>query len=163
MALAIRTIPDSILTQTSQEVSFPLQAEDRELALEMLQTVQKDEGSAGLAAVQVGKLKRIIVVSDSKRKARVLFNPIIVMSSSQTESMAEGCLSIPNKLYDVIRPTTIKFQYRDQKGKTHVEKASGWEARVIQHEIDHLNGILITAKGREVDTKTLKAFGEKNP
>jgi peptide deformylase len=151
--MKILTEPNPLLNEISQEVLFPLSPANKKLVEDMLYYVETDDISAGLAAPQVGELKRIIVVSDKTKTPYVMINPRITLSSNEVEDFPEGCLSIPNKQFVVERPKTIKVQYQDTKGRLIVEKAVNWQARLIQHEVDHLNGVLISSKGRLVGKK----------
>lgn len=156
--MRIVTVPDASLRQTSHEVLFPLSLTDKNLATTLLDMVKVDSGSAGLAAPQVGVHKRIVIVTDKKRNPKLLINPDITYFSTNTKEFPEGCLSIPDELYLVPRSVTIKYQFRDLTGKTHSHKATGWEARVIQHEIDHLNGILIDDHGTKITKKEAEKY-----
>ena len=157
----IVTVPNALLLETSSEVSFPLSKADKMLATNILEMVRKDEGSAGLAAIQVGEKKRIVVISDKKRIPKILYNPKILMLVGSILEFPEGCLSIPNRMYLLKRNSVIKYSYQNEKGKLITEKAKGWEAIVIQHEIDHTNGILITQKGRLINDEQARKYYEK--
>lgn len=117
-----------------------------ELAENMIETIKFYEG-VGLAAPQAGYDMRLIVidagaVSDEHIfHPRVLINPHILSAEGQN-IFREGCLSIPGIYADVKRPETVTVQFQDLKGGTHLASYSGVEARIIQHEVDHLNGIL---------------------
>ncbi len=117
---------------------------------DMIETMRYYQG-VGLAAPQVGLLQQIIVleVSQNKRypqaaniKLDVLINPRIINSSEQEEFAWEGCLSLPNLRGRIARSTHITYQAFDAEGKLSKKSVSGFHARIIQHEIDHLNGIL---------------------
>lgn len=112
--------------------------------IESMFTVMYKEQGIGLAAPQVNLNKRIIVVDpgDDARHKIALINPVILESSDKTEPYEEGCLSLPGLNADVIRPTEILLRAVNVKGKNVEIEAGGIMARVIQHEIDHLNGIL---------------------
>jgi peptide deformylase len=150
MSLTIICVPNDTLKRKSTKVIFPLSKEDFAFARELFDTVQNNKKSAGLAAPQVSVQKRIVVVTDKKRKPTLLINPIITFYSPLTEVKVEGCLSIPGEHYEVSRSTTIKYEYRDLKGRLYKNTAKGWDARVIQHEIDHLEGVLINEIGTKV-------------
>jgi len=136
--LTIRTLGDKVLTQKAKRVAS-VDDTIRTLCVSMIDAMIKNEG-IGLAANQVGILKRIIVVSD-EGKISVMINPEIVEFSEKTCIMDEGCLSIPETYLPIIRYETVKVKYRDMKGKPHIQSYSGLTARVIQHEVDHLDGI----------------------
>ena len=149
--MKILTVPNEILRKKSEDVKFPLSNEDKNLALEMEKMVRSDKGSAGLAAPQVGFLKRIIVVTDKNRKPKILINPKITFYSPKKTKMNEGCLSIPNQLFEVERAFNVKGEYFNIKGRKILETFVGWEARVLQHEIDHLDGVLIDQIGIKIN------------
>jgi len=101
--------------------------------------VMEEQFAAGLSAPQIGILKRIVVTEEG-----IYINPEVLEYSEEKVIMNEGCLSIPKIFEKVDRPKTIKMKWRDTKGKPHIETISGFNARVLQHEIDHLDGILLT-------------------
>ena len=140
----ILTIPDPVLRKVSEPVST-INSEIKNLMDDMLETMYAAPG-IGLAAVQVGVLKRIIVIDLSKegKKKEPLFivNPKITFKSHDLTSYEEGCLSIPNQFAEVKRPSTCKINYLNYEGKEKEIHADGLLATCIQHEIDHLNGIL---------------------
>ena len=105
----------------------------------MIDTMIKSDG-IGLAANQVGILKRIIIVSD-EGNIKVFINPEITYFSEQKVPFDEGCLSLPQTFLTITRSENIMVKYRDLKGKPRMEKYSGLTARIIQHEVDHLDGI----------------------
>ena len=111
----------------------------------MLQSMYSAKG-IGLAAPQVGIHKQLLVIDlDLENPANqplILINPEIVTSSSSLETYEEGCLSIPEVYMDVIRPASIKVSFRDEMGRPKKMNADGLMGRCIQHEIDHLNGVL---------------------
>ena len=117
----------------------------QQLIDDMFETMYEAPG-IGLAAVQVGVLKRIVTMDLSKKEGeknpRVFVNPEIVWSSDDTSVYEEGCLSIPEVHEDVERPARVKVKFLDLDGKKHEEEAEGLYATCIQHEIDHLNGVL---------------------
>ena len=103
------------------------------------------EGGVGLAAPQVGVSRQIAVVNPEPENEKTLIrmaNPRIIATSDETETMEEGCLSIPGIRGDVIRSRAIEVLYQDEEGKEYKLEAEGLLARIIQHEIDHLNGVL---------------------
>lgn len=151
--LKILKVPNEILLKVCDAVKFPLSKEEQSLFLQMRQMVKNDKNSAGLAAPQVGFLKRMAVVTDKKRVPKILINPKITFASPKKVMMAEGCLSIPNELYEVERSFNIKIEYQDLKGRKILETLTGWEARVVQHEIDHLDGVLINKSGQKIEQK----------
>ena len=119
---------------------------DRTLAeeIERMVALMHDGLGVGLAANQIGHLRRLLVFqTNSDAEPRALVNPEIDWTSDETEVMAEGCLSISRVVVDVERPLFARVRGQDQGGAETVIEASGYEARVLQHEIDHLNGVLI--------------------
>ena len=136
--LTIRTLGDKVLTQKAKRVAS-IDDTIRNLCASMVETMVANEG-IGLAANQVGVLKRIIVIVDGN-DVKVMINPELLNCSDTKVIMDEGCLSIPETFLKIARPETIRIKYRDLRGKPHAEMYHGLTARVIQHEIDHLDGI----------------------
>jgi peptide deformylase len=98
----------------------------------------------GLAATQVGVMHRLLVYRvESAGPIAALVNPVLEWSGEETEPMEEGCLSLPGVLVDVERPVHVRVRAQDERGEALLIEASGLEARVIQHEMDHLDGVLI--------------------
>jgi peptide deformylase len=97
----------------------------------------------GLAAPQCGIHKRIIVISDNGA-IKVFINPEVIFTSEQSVEMEEGCLSIPETFIKKTRPESVTIKYRNLAGHPHLETYNGLTARIILHEIDHLDGILMT-------------------
>ena len=126
----------------------------RELAKDMLITMYSAKG-IGLAAPQVGVQKRILVIDlnfeDPDAPPNVFINPEIISSSASLDTYEEGCLSIPGVYLNVLRPSSIKLSYRDELGRPKKMNAEGLMARCIQHEIDHLNGVLFVDKVTDQD------------
>jgi len=140
----ILTVPDPVLKEVSQPVD---QVDDalRELMDDMLQTMYAADG-IGLAAIQVGVPKRIIVMdlagSDEDPKPRYFVNPVLSDPSDTLKPYEEGCLSVPTVYDEVERPDRIRIQYLDYDGSPQDEIAEGMFAVCIQHEMDHLEGVL---------------------
>jgi peptide deformylase len=129
-------------------VSDPVQTVDKEvrtLVDDMLETMYKAPG-VGLAAIQIGVARRIVTADTSKKddekNPQAFINPEIVWSSDEKNTYEEGCLSIPEYYEEVERPKQIKVKFTDVHGKTQEIEANGLLATVLQHEIDHLNGVL---------------------
>jgi len=155
-------IPDKQLRSKSAKVA-KITPEIRKLVEDMFETMY-DAPGIGLAAIQVGVAQRVVTMDLGKRKhegdakspeeeesdedaeeeknPRVFINPEITWSSEETSSYEEGCLSIPDIHEEVIRPARVKVKFLDLDGKEHEEEADGLYATCIQHEIDHLNGVL---------------------
>lgn len=107
-----------------------------------MEDIMRKHNGIGISGNQVGILKRIIVVKNDN-KVIFMINPEILVTKNEWETMEEGCLSLPQKFIHKKRLKTIEVKYRDLTGKPCIEEYSGLTARVIQHEIDHLNGILM--------------------
>ncbi|SOC29331.1 peptide deformylase [Thalassospira xiamenensis] len=142
----ILIVPDPRLKQECEEVA-EVNDEIRELLDDMLETMYAAPG-IGLAAPQIGVMKRVVVmdVSDDKEKPQPLklVNPEIIWESEDMSVYQEGCLSIPEQYADVERPAEVGLRYLDENGKEHEIEADGLLATCIQHELDHLDGILFT-------------------
>jgi len=140
VALGIRTFGDPVLKTRAA----PVESFDESLVRltqDMLATMRDNEG-VGLAANQVGRLKRVFVAAIEDEEY-VIVNPVLTDWSETTESVPEGCLSIPGILVDVERPTGVTVSGLDVSGKPLQISASDLLARVLQHEVDHLDGVLI--------------------
>ena len=142
--LELHYLGDRVLRQPAKRVT-KIDDELRLLARQMLQTMYSEDG-IGLAAPQVGVNKQVIVVDCEPDKpeapALVLINPVITKTGGQACVIQEGCLSIPQVFLDVTRPETIEVSFKDEQGRPQKLTADGLLARVIQHEIDHLNGVM---------------------
>ena len=149
--MAIREIivlPDKQLRLVSRPVE-KVTAELRKLADDMFETMYAAPG-IGLAAIQVAQPIRLITMDlakkeddgESKPRPRVFINPEILSSSEELSTYEEGCLSIPEYYEEVERPARVRVRFTDLDGKLHEEDAEGLYATCIQHEIDHLNGVL---------------------
>ncbi len=136
--------PDPILRQKSQSLE-KVDDQLKNLMDDMLETMY-DAPGIGLAAVQIGILKRIVVIDVSKENEKknpfFFINPIIKSRSKKTSVYEEGCLSLPGHFAEVERPAECEIDYIDYNGNKKNLKASGILATCVQHEIDHLNGIL---------------------
>jgi peptide deformylase len=137
-------LPDPILRQVSKPIET-MDGEVRKLADDMLETMY-DAPGIGLAAIQIGVARRMLVLDVSKegedKKPLVFINPEIVASSDARSVYEEGCLSIPDYYAEVERPAGITVKHLDRDGKEQVTEADGLLATCLQHEIDHLNGVL---------------------
>ena len=140
MALDIRTFGDPVL----KTPAAPVESFDdslAHLAQEMLATMREHEG-VGLAANQVGRLKRILVAAVEDEEF-VIVNPVVEETAETTGKELEGCLSIPGIHVEVERPTAVVISGQDPSGAPLRIEAMGLLARIFQHEIDHLDGVLI--------------------
>jgi len=138
-------VPHPILRQKSSDIKN-IEKEDFFLAEEMMEIMMSAPG-VGLAAYQIGILKKIITVNIQDKeqnidKKYILFNPKIISFSKETIIMEEGCLSIPQQFANIERPKEVKVEYLSEKRKLVKKIVKGIEARVLQHEIDHLLGKL---------------------
>jgi peptide deformylase len=140
----ILILPDKRLRLVSEPVK-KITSEIKTLVEDMFETMYAAPG-IGLAAIQVGVPQRVITMDIAKREdktdPRVFINPVITWSSDEPSTYEEGCLSIPEIHEDVERPAKVRFKYLDLDGKEHETEADGLFATCIQHEIDHLNGVL---------------------
>ncbi len=144
MLRKILTEPDPILRKKCEPLE-KVDIDTKNLMDDMLETMYAAPG-IGLAAVQVGILKRLIVIDISKgeeqKKPLFLINPKIINQSKKTSVYEEGCLSIPGLFAEIERPAECILKYIDYHGKEKELKAEGLLATCIQHEVDHLNGVL---------------------
>lgn len=158
MKLKIRIFGDPIL----REKAKPVERVDKNvvnLARSMLETMREEKG-VGLAAVQVGFLERIFVC-DPGDNPLVLINPEIIEVSKEKEVVEEGCLSLPRVTVNIARPKKVKVKALDLKGRVQIIEAEDLLARIIQHEIDHLNGNLILDRAsKEERRKALMELSE---
>jgi peptide deformylase len=140
----ILILPDKRLRQVSEPVK-KIDAGIRKLVEDMFETMYEAPG-IGLAAIQVGEPKRVITMDLAKKEEpkepQVFINPEILWASEDKAIYEEGCLSIPEYYSDVERPAQVKVKYIDLEGKPRELEASGLLATCLQHEIDHLNGVL---------------------
>jgi peptide deformylase len=160
--LEVKRDPDPILREKAKRIKT-FDGNLRKLAADMLETMHENAG-VGLAAPQIGLSMRLFVaeyvpdkeeIENGERGFKVtLCNPEIVKSSDEVESMLEGCLSIPGWVGEVPRHVSVTVKAQTPEGKEVRLKADHYFARVLQHEIDHLNGVLFT--DRIVDIKTLR-------
>lgn len=170
MILPIVAYGDPILKQRAKEIGSS--SKDFEILLKNMWETMYAANGVGLAAPQVGKSLRLFIVDGSpfsveasltedeknelKGFKKVFINPKILQKSDDLENFNEGCLSIPDVRGDVIRPTSIKIKYQNQYFKEITEHISGLPSRIVQHEYDHLEGILFTDKLSALKKKLLK-------
>ncbi|MFC7333766.1 peptide deformylase [Rhodocista pekingensis] len=143
--LNILIVPDARLRQTATPVTN-VDGRVARLMDDMLETMYKAPG-IGLAAPQVGVLERVIVMDIAERKTEapnpiLMANPEIIARSDELATAQEGCLSIPDIYADVTRPRQVRVRYVDRAGEVRELDADGLTATCVQHEIDHLNGVL---------------------
>lgn len=145
--------PAPVLRKKARKVT-DFGAELQRLIDDMVETMRAAPG-VGLAAPQVGVPLQVIVVEyaeseDAPPKLYTMVNPEIVRYSSEVESGTEGCLSIPGLVGDVERSVAVTVKGMNRRGQPMRVKAEGWLARIFQHEIDHLNGVLFTDRAEKV-------------
>lgn len=137
-------LPDPVLRQVSKPIER-VDAETKRLADDMLETMY-DAPGIGLAAVQIGVPRRMLVIDVSRegeeKQPQVFINPEILRSSDERSSYEEGCLSIPDYYAEVERPANVTVKYIDRDGKEQTIEADSLLATCLQHELDHLNGVL---------------------
>jgi len=145
--MAVRDIlilPDKRLRLVSKPVA-KIDAATRALVEDMFETMY-DAPGIGLAAIQVGEARRVVTMDlakkDEPKQPRGFINPELIAKSDDKKTHEEGCLSIPEYYEEVERPASVRVRYLDLDGKEHEIEADGLLATCIQHEIDHLNGVL---------------------
>ncbi|MEO0405897.1 MAG: peptide deformylase [Cyanobacteria bacterium P01_A01_bin.135] len=142
--LQLHYLGDRVLRQPAKRVT-KIDNDTRQFVKQMLQTMYSEDG-IGLAAPQVGVHKQILVVDEDPEDATtpplVLINPVIKGSGQQLCVFKEGCLSVPNVYLDVTRPKMVEVAYKDENGRPQRRRVDEMLSRVIQHEMDHLNGVM---------------------
>jgi peptide deformylase len=144
--LSLRIYPDPILRQVAGEITT-FDGDARQLAEAMVASMYREAG-IGLAAPQVGYSMRLLIALEMKdtqdvdADPTVLLNPRVISAASELWSYEEGCLSIPGVTAPVLRPVAVEVEYQDLDGQVCSMSAEGMYARILQHEIDHLNGRL---------------------
>ena len=140
----IIVLPDKRLRLDSEPVKR-LDAGIRKLVDDLFETMY-DAPGIGFAAIQIGVAKRVITMDlskkDEERQPQIFINPEITWKSAETSKYEEGCLSIPDFYEEVERPAQVKVKYLDLDGHEHEIEATGLLATCLQHEIDHINGVL---------------------
>jgi peptide deformylase len=142
--MPILIVPDPLLRKTARAVTPADEADVAKLIPKMFATMYKAPG-IGLAAPQVGKLLRVVVIDIAPDKVPApfaLINPEIIAASDEKATREEGCLSLPDQYADVTRPAWVKVKYQDEQGAKKEIEGDGLLAACLQHEIDHLNGVL---------------------
>jgi peptide deformylase len=160
MILDIVKLGEESLRQKSVPVA-EVNDEIRQLAEDMFETMIEAEG-VGLAAPQVGRNIRMFVLIADDDVRRVFINPQIIQTSSETSEYDEGCLSIPQIYETIVRPVRVTVQALNEKGRPFTLEADGLLARIIQHEYDHLDGILYIDRGdKDFAQKTEAQFKKR--
>lgn len=143
--------PNEKLRTVAQKVS-EFNDDLAQLCNSLTQTMQSHNG-VGIAAPQVGLLKRVIIVDHSMLGPIAMINPVIEFASPEKVTGKEGCLSMPSEGFVVQRSTFINVKYNDVAGNEHSAMLSGLDARVVQHEVDHLDGIMMIDRAQKKRTK----------
>jgi peptide deformylase len=158
--LNIITLGDPLLKKHSGVVP-DINGDINRLVSDMIEALSSARG-LGLAAVQVGELIRVFVTHLPRDGARVFINPDILETSIEQADFEEGCLSIPGINADVTRPSSVRIQAWNEKGRPFTLSAEGLLARVVQHEFDHLNGILfIDRLNQKHKSRILETYEER--
>lgn len=161
-------VPNSVLTTPTKRVTV-FDKKLRSLLANMRQTLlaTTNPKGVGLAATQIGESSRVFLAKP-KEEIRAFINPEIIKTSSELtdgvperDNKFEGCLSIPKIWGKIKRATSITLRYQDETGKTHEEQFDGFLATIIQHETDHVNGILFTQRVLEQKGKVYQAVKDK--
>ena len=157
----VRKFGDPVLRSKAR----PIEVFDDALRDEIsgMAALMHDSMGIGLAATQVGTLHRVLVYRvEHDSPINALINPELEWSGREKETMEEGCLSLPGVHVDVERPVDVRVRAQDPRGKPIVIEASGLEARVIQHEMDHLDGVLIVDRApRDQRKEAMRALREQ--
>jgi peptide deformylase len=157
--MRVITLGNEILRQKAEKITV-INEELAKTAALMLEILKRDKG-VGLAGPQIGIMKRIFVVAIDGDEERIFINPSILETSQETSKVEEGCLSIPGIFADVIRAKSVKVQAWNEKGRSFTLETGGLLARVIQHEYDHLEGVLFLDRLPEPKREKLVAKYEK--
>lgn len=154
MKLKIRKNGDPVLRQKTLKIKDPLANEIKGLVLNMIETMHAENG-VGLAAPQVGSNLRLCVIQTEDLQY-VLINPQITSKSKEKVISEEGCLSFPGEFFPISRHSEVQVRYLDENGKPSKIKGQGLLARALQHEIDHLDGVLIIDRIKKNRKKALE-------
>ena len=162
-------LPDPLLRQVSKLIER-VDADFQRLADDMLETMY-DAPGIGLAAIQIGVPRRMLVIDVSRegeeKQPLVFVNPEILASSDERSVYEEGCLSIPDYYAEVERPAAVTVKYLDRDGKEQTVQADGLLATCLQHEIDHLDGVLfidhISKLKRDMVVRKFKKLAKEKP
>ena len=157
--MQILTLGNELLRQKAKKIE---QIDDQiiDAAKQMLEIIKLDKG-VGIAGPQIGLMKRIFVVHIEGDEERIFINPSILETSQEMVKYEEGCLSVPGIYVDVVRSESVKIQAWNEKGKPFTLEANGLLARVIQHEYDHLEGVLFLDRLSELKRNRLIEKYEK--
>jgi peptide deformylase len=158
--MRILTLGNELLRQKAEKIER-IDNEIKDAAKQMLEIIKQDKG-VGIAGPQIGLMKRIFVVHIDGDEERIFINPSILETSQETVKYEEGCLSVPGVYVDIVRSESVKIQAWNEKGKPFTMEASGLLARVIQHEYDHLEGVLFLDRLSELKKNRLIEKYEKS-
>lgn len=139
---SLKVEPDPLLYQCLEDFEFDDNIDTHAIESKMIEIMQESRG-IGISANQVGYNKRVIVVQPRDQEPFAMFNPKIVSSTTKTTD-EEGCLSFPHLYIKIERDSEITVEYLDKQGKSCIINLSGYDAKCVQHEIDHLNGVVFT-------------------
>lgn len=143
--LKLVTAPDKVLKTPAEEWQFQIDTNAEEIEAEMI-SIMKSEKGRGLAANQVGLLKRVFAIQLEGKEPIAMFNPKILNASEFLQKGEEGCLSFPSLWLEVARPSSIDAEYFDKHGNQCIITLTGIDARCFCHELDHLDGVCFTDK-----------------
>ncbi|MCX5777997.1 MAG: peptide deformylase [Elusimicrobia bacterium] len=162
MIRTILTLPDPLLKKVSAPVAGITPA-IRSLAADLIETMNRQKNCVGIAAPQVGELVRMVIIDASRHPKhypscglRVLINPRITHFSDNESTGREGCLSVPDLTANVARSTAITVEAMTIEGTPYIIKTEGFEAVVLQHEIDHLDGLLFLDRVTSLQTDVFR-------
>jgi len=158
--MQILTLGNELLRQKAEKIDL-IDDQIKDAAKQMLEIIKQDKG-IGIAGPQIGLMKRIFVVHIDGDEERIFINPSILETSQEMVKFEEGCLSVPGVYVDVVRSESVKVQAWNEKGKPFTLEASGLLARVIQHEYDHLEGVLFLDRLSELKKNRLIDKYEKS-
>ena len=165
MILPIHVYGSDVLRERAKEIDFSTYENLQETIDNMQQTMENADG-VGIAAPQVGLAIRLLIVDgkpfgedDPELAAfrRVMINPVLVEESEETADYSEGCLSVPDIHADITRPAKIKVQYINQEGAEVTEEFDGFKCRMVQHEMDHLDGKMFVDRATPIRKKMISA------
>jgi peptide deformylase len=161
MLYNIKFIGDPVLRKKAEPISV-FDEKLKAFVVDMFTIMYKEDG-IGLAAPQIGRSIRLFVVDvspvDENAGKKVFINPEIINSWGES-TLEEGCLSVPGVREEVVRPEKIEIKYQDETGKEYKEILDEWPARVVQHEYDHLEGVLFVDRISPIKRKVLQLKGE---
>lgn len=161
--MQVISFPNPILKTKSEDIDPKTYPNFKEIISEMIELMRAENG-VGLAAIQVGKPLNFFVYDDSEDgdNPRVLVNPQITATTKECEIAEEGCLSFPETYFEVERPAGVRVRGLDENGKEVEIEAVGFLARIFQHEIDHLRGVVILDRATpEIKREVLRSFASR--